>query len=563
MTTHPRIFLRRGKEESLLRRHPWIFSGAIGRVECPSDTIAEGEIVDVHTAAGDFIARGHYQIGSIAVRVLTFAQEPIDAAWWRARIRSACEVRRTLGLIGNAATTCYRLVHGEGDSLPGLVIDIYGTTAVVQCHSVGMYRSRMQIAEALREVYGERLAAVYDKSSQTVPYKAGLNAVDGYLMGKVAAPTQEVSENGHRFLVNWEEGQKTGFFLDQRCNRELVERYAAGRTVLNTFCYTGGFSVYAAAGGAKEVCSVDASERAVQLADENMRLNFGDSFPHTTLACDAVEYLKQIGDRYDLIILDPPAFAKHHKVLGNAMQGYKRLNARALSQIRPGGILFTFSCSQAVTKELFRTTVFSAAAIAGRNVRILPTTRSTSITPKGSISKGWCSMWNKPSDSERIDAVTAWLDAADIAYDLYFHPASPTIELAKRHWRDDGSKHCKNLFFRNHKGNRHYLVCFDCDRTLSIHDLEARLHQGKLSFASPERMMRYLGLEPGSVSPFGLINDAEHHVHLFLDRNLLYCPSLSFHPNDCRATVVIARTEFERYLARVGNSYEYLDLYEE
>ena len=280
-------------------------------------------------------------------------------------------MRRTLGLIGNAATTCYRLVHGEGDSLPGLVIDIYGTTAVVQCHSVGMYRSRMQIAEALREVYGERLAAVYDKSSQTVPYKAGLNAVDGYLMGKVAAPTQEVSENGHRFLVNWEEGQKTGFFLDQRCNRELVERYAAGRTVLNTFCYTGGFSVYAAAGGAKEVCSVDASERAVQLADENMRLNFGDSFPHTTLACDAVEYLKQIGDRCDLIILDPPAFAKHHKVLGNAMQGYKRLNARALSQIRPGGILFTFSCSQAVTKELFRTTVFSAAAIAGRNVRIL------------------------------------------------------------------------------------------------------------------------------------------------------------------------------------------------
>ena len=371
MTTHPRIFLRRGKEESLLRRHPWIFSGAIGRVECPSDTIAEGEIVDIHTAAGDFIARGHYQIGSIAVRVLTFAQEPIDAAWWRARIRSACEVRRTLGLIGNAATTCYRLVHGEGDSLPGLVIDIYGTTAVVQCHSVGMYRSRMQIAEALREVYGERLAAVYDNSSQTVPYKAGLNAVDGYLMGKVATPTQEVSENGHRFLVNWEEGQKTGFFLDQRCNRELVERYAAGRTVLNTFCYTGGFSVYAAAGGAKEVCSVDASERAVQLADENMRLNFGDSFPHTTLACDAVEYLKQIGDRYDLIILDPPAFAKHHKVLGNAMQGYKRLNARALSQIRPGGILFTFSCSQAVTKELFRTTVFSAAAIAGRNVRIL------------------------------------------------------------------------------------------------------------------------------------------------------------------------------------------------
>lgn len=371
MTNHPRIYLRRGKEESLLRRHPWIFSGAIGRVECPSDTIAEGEIVDVRTAAGDFIARGHYQIGSIAVRVLTFDEEPIDAAWWCERIRSAYDVRRTLGLADSTATTCYRLVHGEGDSLPGLVVDIYGTTAVVQCHSVGMYRSRMQIAEALREIYGARLTAIYDKSSQTVPYKAGLNAVDGYLAGKAPSPVQEVQENGHRFLVNWEEGQKTGFFLDQRCNRELVGRYAAGRTVLNTFCYTGGFSVYAAAGGAKEVCSVDASERAVQLADENMRLNFGDAYPHTTLACDAVEYLKQIGDRYDLIILDPPAFAKHHKVLGNAMQGYKRLNARALSQIRPGGILFTFSCSQAVTKELFRTTVFSAAAIAGRRVRIL------------------------------------------------------------------------------------------------------------------------------------------------------------------------------------------------
>ena len=371
MTTHPRIFLRRGKEESLLRRHPWIFSGAIGRVECPSDTIAEGEIVDVHTAAGDFIARGHYQIGSIAVRVLTFAQEPIDAAWWRARIRSACEVRRTLGLIGNAATTCYRLVHGEGDSLPGLVIDIYGTTAVVQCHSVGMYHARQQIAEALRTVYGARLTAIYDKSSQTLPFKAALGAVDGYLWGTSDHASHIVLENGERFCVNWEKGQKTGFFLDQRENRELVKRYSKGRTVLNTFCYTGGFSVYAAAGGAKEVCSVDASERAVQLADENMRLNFGDSFPHTTLACDAVEYLKQIGDRYDLIILDPPAFAKHHKVLGNAMQGYKRLNARALSQIRPGGILFTFSCSQAVTKELFRTTVFSAAAIAGRNVRIL------------------------------------------------------------------------------------------------------------------------------------------------------------------------------------------------
>ena len=234
-----------------------------------------------------------------------------------------------------------------------------------------MYHARQQIAEALRTVYNGRLTAIYDKSSQTLPFKADLGAVDGYLWGHAEHSSQVVTENGERFLVNWEKGQKTGFFLDQRENRELVKRYAKGRTVLNTFCYTGGFSVYALSGGAKEVCSVDSSERAVALAAENMQLNFGDSAAHSEVAADAVEYLKDIGDRYDLIILDPPAFAKHHKVLGNAMQGYKRLNARALSQIRPGGILFTFSCSQAVTKELFRTTVFSAAAIAGRKVRIL------------------------------------------------------------------------------------------------------------------------------------------------------------------------------------------------
>ncbi|WP_300798738.1 class I SAM-dependent rRNA methyltransferase [uncultured Alistipes sp.] len=368
----PRIYLRRGKEESLLRRHPWIFSGAIDYIKAEEESeIAEGALVEVYTHAGEFIARGHYQIGSIAVRVLSFEREPVDGAWWEQRIAVAHDVRRTLGLTQNAATTCYRLVHGEGDSLPGLVVDIYGTTAVVQCHSVGMYRARMEIAAALRTVYGERLTAIYDKSSQTLPYKADTGAVDGYLWGRAEQPQQVVLENGQQFLVNWEQGQKTGFFLDQRENRELVKRYAQGRTVLNTFCYTGGFSVYALAGGAKEVCSVDSSERAVALATENMRLNFGDGAPHTEVAADAVEYLRDIGDRYDLIILDPPAFAKHHKVLGNAMQGYKRLNARALSQIRPGGILFTFSCSQAVSKELFRTTVFSAAAIAGRKVRIL------------------------------------------------------------------------------------------------------------------------------------------------------------------------------------------------
>ena len=365
------IFLRRGKEESLLRRHPWIFSGAIERVKSEGE-IKEGEVVDVFTKSGEFIARGHYQIGSIAVRVLTFEQEEeIDQQWWNNRIAVAYDVRRTLDLTDNEATNCYRLVHGEGDSLPGLVIDIYDSVAVVQCHSVGMYFSRMAIAEALRNTYGDKLAAIYDKSSQTVPFKAGLNAVDGYIWGSTDHKAHIVKENGEKFLVNWEEGQKTGFFLDQRQNRELVKHYSKGRTVLNTFCYTGGFSVYAASGGALEVCSVDASERAVQLAEENMKLNFGDSVKHSAVAADAVEYIKQIGSKYDLIILDPPAFAKHHKVLGNAMQGYKRINARALSQIKSGGILFTFSCSQAVSKELFRTTVFSAAAIAGRKVRIL------------------------------------------------------------------------------------------------------------------------------------------------------------------------------------------------
>ena len=366
-----KIYLRRGKEESLLRRHPWIFSGAIERVEC-KDEIKEGEIVEVYTKAGDFIARGHYQIGSIAVRVLTFEKdEKIDQEWWNKRIAIAHDVRRSLSLTENEKTNCYRLIHGEGDSLPGLVVDIYDTTAVVQCHSVGMYLSRMAIAEALRNTYGERITAIYDKSSQTVPFKAGLNAVDGYIWGSSDHKSHVVYENGEKFLVNWEEGQKTGFFLDQRQNRELVKHYAKGRTVLNTFCYTGGFSVYAASGGALEVCSVDASERAVKLAEENIRLNFGPEYKHEAVAADAVEYIKQIGNKYDLIILDPPAFAKHHKVLGNAMQGYKRINARALSQIKSGGILFTFSCSQAVSKELFRTTVFSAAAIAGRKVRIL------------------------------------------------------------------------------------------------------------------------------------------------------------------------------------------------
>ena len=365
------VHLRRGKEESLLRRHPWVFSGAIDHIAEGEKALTEGDVVDVITKGGEFIARGHYQIGSIAVRVLTFDEEAIDAKWWEERIAHAKALRESLGMINNADTTCYRLVHGEGDLLPGLVVDIYGRTAVVQCHSVGMYHSRLHIAEAIRKAYGEQIEAIYDKSSQTLPFKADLGAIDGYLWGRSENPDAVVLENGLKFKVNWEEGQKTGFFIDQRVNRDLVRQYSRGRKVLNTFCYTGGFSVAALAGGATEVVSIDLSERAVKLADENVRLNFGAEAKHQAIACNAVEYLKDIDSDYDLIILDPPAFAKHHKVLGNALQGYKKINARALQKIRPGGILFTFSCSQAVSRELFRTTIFTAAAIAGRMGRII------------------------------------------------------------------------------------------------------------------------------------------------------------------------------------------------
>ena len=354
-----------------MRRHPWVFSGAIERISEGMTPLAEGDIVDVITKQGEFIAKGHYQIGSIAVRVLSFEQVDINAEWWAERIAKAKELREAMGLIDNSSTTCYRLVHGEGDLLPGLVVDIYGRTAVVQCHSVGMYLSRQHIAEAIRKAYGEAIEAIYDKSSQTLPFKADLGAIDGYLWGRTSEPNAVVLENGLKFKVNWEEGQKTGFCIDQRVNRDLVRQYSRGRKVLNTFCYTGGFSVAALAGGAREVVSIDLSERAVKLADENVRLNFGDEAAHEAIACNAVEYLKDIDDSYDLIILDPPAFAKHHKVLGNALQGYKKINARALQKIRPGGILFTFSCSQAVSRELFRTTIFTAAAIAGRRVRII------------------------------------------------------------------------------------------------------------------------------------------------------------------------------------------------
>ena len=361
------IILKRGKEESLLRFHPWIFSGAIQHITEDPD---EGDLVRVYDYQRNFIAQGHCQIGSIAVRVLSFKDEPIDGAWWESRIRQAYALRQALGLADNPATTCYRLIHGEGDSLPGLIVDIYGSTAVMQAHSVGMYRSREAVSQAIRTIYGNRITAIFDKSSGTLPFKAGLNAEDEYLYGK--STHEPVLENGNQFKVSWERGQKTGFFIDQRENRSLVGHYAKGRKVLNTFSYTGGFSVYALQGGAVQVDSVDSSQRAVDLAQENVELNFGKSAPHRAIAQDAFEFLRETPkDEYDLIILDPPAFAKHHKVLGNALKGYQRLNERAIRQIRPGGILFTFSCSQAVSKEHFRNAVFTAAAIAGRNVRIL------------------------------------------------------------------------------------------------------------------------------------------------------------------------------------------------
>lgn len=360
------ITLKKGKESSLQRFHPWIFSGAIAKA---TGEPSEGDVVAIYDSEKNFSARGHVQIGSIAVRVLTFKDESIDHQWWCERIRNAFSVRKALNLTDNKQTTCYRLIHGEGDMLPGLVVDIYGSTAVIQAHSVGMYMSRTAISDALREVYGKRLKAVYDKSSGTLPYNADLNAEDSYLFGEECGDA--VAENGNLFAVNWHSGQKTGFFIDQRNNRELVKRYSKGRNVLNTFCYTGGFSVYALRGGAVHVDSVDSSDKAVVLARENVKMNFGDDAPHNAITADVFDYLKDINDKYDLIILDPPAFAKHHKVLGNALQGYKRLNAKAFQQIKPGGILFTFSCSQAVNSEQFRNAVFSAAAIAGRKVRIL------------------------------------------------------------------------------------------------------------------------------------------------------------------------------------------------
>lgn len=365
--SYKKVYLKPGKEESLKRFHPWVFSGAIARVDGEPE---EGEIVDVYTSKKEFIACGHFQIGSIAVRVLSFVQETIDHEFWVRKLAVAKDLRVALGLIGNPQNNTYRLVHGEGDNLPGLIIDVYDHTAVMQAHSAGMHVYRMEIADALSEVMGDVIENIYYKSETTLPFKADLLSTEnGFIKG--GSPENVAMENGLKFHVDWLKGQKTGFFVDQRENRHLLERYAKGRNVLNMFCYTGGFSFYAMRGGANLVHSVDSSAKAIDLTNENVELNFPGDARHKAYAEDAFKYLDRMGDQYDLIILDPPAFAKHRDALRNALRGYTKLNAKAFEKIRPGGILFTFSCSQVVNKENFRNAVFTAAAQSGRSVRIL------------------------------------------------------------------------------------------------------------------------------------------------------------------------------------------------
>ena len=364
--SYKKVYLKAGKEESLKRFHPGVFSGAIAKVEGEPE---EGEVVDVYTSKKEFIACGHFQIGSIAVRVLTFRQEEINRDFWKRRLAVALDLRRSLNLVDNPENNTYRLVHGEGDNLPGLIIDVYGKTAVMQAHSAGMHVDRMEIAEALSEVMGDIVKHIYYKSETTLPFKADLGPENGFIKGGSAENV--ALENGLKFHVDWLKGQKTGFFVDQRENRHLLERYSKGRNVLNMFCYTGGFSFYAMRGGANLVHSVDSSAKAIDLTNQNVELNFPGDERHQAYAEDAFKYLDRMGDQYDLIILDPPAFAKHRDALRNALRGYSKLNAKAFEKIKPGGILFTFSCSQLVDKKDFRNAVFTAAAQSGRSVRIL------------------------------------------------------------------------------------------------------------------------------------------------------------------------------------------------
>lgn len=385
------VYLKKGKEESLGRFHPWIFSGAIHHIEGRPE---EGDVVRVLGADGRFLAIGHVQIGSIAVRVLSFDDVVIDRNFWLQRLRAAYDVRNSIGVVNQPSNNTFRLVHGEGDGLPGLVVDVYDRTAVMQAHSVGMHVSRYELADALGEVLDGVVDNIYYKSETTLAYKASEDGGNGFLKGSLATASDIAVENGLRFHVDWLGGQKTGFFVDQRENRALLERYSYGRKVLNMFCYTGGFSFYAMRGGAELVHSVDSSSRAIDITRANVELNFPGDNRHEAFAEDAFKYLDRMGDQYDLIILDPPAFAKHKDALRNALMGYRKLNAKAFEKIRPGGILFTFSCSQVVTKDNFRTAVFTAAAMSGRRVRILhqltqPADHPVSIYhPEGEYLKG-------------------------------------------------------------------------------------------------------------------------------------------------------------------------------
>ena len=372
------VRLRKGKEESLKRFHPWVFSGAIASID---EGITEGEVVRVVTNTGDFIAVGHYQEGSIAVRVLTFSDVQIDDEFWHSRLASALKMRQAIGIADNPNNNTYRLVHGEGDNLPGLIIDVYGQTAVMQAHSIGMHLCRKEIARALVDVMESRISHIYYKSETTLPFMTADDMIatphfdtdevlkNGFLVG--GSDDNIATENGLKFRVDWLKGQKTGFFVDQRENRSLLEKFSKAKRVLNMFCYTGGFSFYAMRGGAELVHSVDSSAKAIELTKQNVELNFPGDARHEAFCEDAFKYLERAGSNYNLIILDPPAFAKHRGALHNALKGYTRLNQKAFEKIEKGGILFTFSCSQVVTKDHFRNAVFTAAALAKRKVRIL------------------------------------------------------------------------------------------------------------------------------------------------------------------------------------------------
>jgi 23S rRNA (cytosine1962-C5)-methyltransferase len=384
-----KIILKSGKDEAVLRFHPWVFSGAIKKIYGPT---AEGDIVEVYNNKDRFLGIGHWGNGSIAVRVFSFESIEIDAKFWKDKIAAAYKLRETMQLTQNAETNVYRLVFAEGDGLPGLVIDIYNKTAVIQAHSIGMFHLRETFAEALKEIYGTRLETIYVKSKESLPRNTDFDTENHFLLGDQASDV--VLENGHKFEVNWVEGQKTGFFIDQRFNRELVGKYSKGKRVLNTYCYTGGFSIYALKGGAETVHSVDSSKIAIQLTDENVKLNGFDIQKHQSFAVDTMSFLNEMEESYDLIILDPPAFAKHRDVRHKAVQGYKRINATAFKKIAPGGVLFTFSCSQVVDRSLFESTVLAAAIQSGRKVKVLhhlsqPADHPVSIYhPEGEYLKG-------------------------------------------------------------------------------------------------------------------------------------------------------------------------------